>query len=385
MTESQSNPAGGMTPPESAPVPSRPGEAVENTAPASMPTVTNSTGALLRAARESQGLAVSDIANRLRMGAKQVAALENGDFSSLPTGTFLRGFVRNYAKTLNLAPDEVLAKLEADHASARPLKATPVVVPAQQNIKVPVPGGELATPKARVAIAALVVCLLFAAAWYWWEFVRPHRAEGGRAVTPVAAPAVADTPMSVPVRPPDIAPALGPALAPGTTAAGESSQPASPLPETVQQPAVPAVTEKSERPPVAAPAAPAAPAAAPAAKAPPTTSNAPATAKPAATAGASTAVSTGAAAAGSKVAASAGASGVLGFTFTGDSWVEVSDASGKLVLSRKFRAGDAEEVAGRPPFSVVIGNAQVTRMAYNGREYDLTPHTKLSVARVAVK
>lgn len=337
-----------------------------------MPMVANATGALLRATREAQGLAVSDIANRLRMGAKQVAALESGDFSSLPTGTFLRGFVRNYAKTLNLAPDEVLAKLESDHASARPLKATPVVVPAQQNIKVPVPGGELATPKARVAIAGLVVCLLFGAVWYWWEFVRPHRAEGGRAVTPVAAPAVAETPVSVPVRPPDIAPAVGPALEPGATAAGEAARAANPA-STEPQP-IP-VTEKAERAPGATSAAPAAPA-----KAPPA-----AAAPPAGKSATPSAVSPQAAPVASKPVAAVGSGAVLGFTFSGESWVEVSDATGKQVLSRKFRAGDAEEVVGRPPFSVVIGNAQVTRMAYNGREYDLAPHTKFSVARVAVK
>lgn len=365
MTETQSKSAPPDAPAADLPPPSP----ADSVVPAT-PMVANATGALLRATREAQGLAVSDIANRLRMGAKQVAALESGDFSSLPTGTFLRGFVRNYAKTLNLAPDEVLAKLESDHASARPLKATPVVVPAQQNIKVPVPGGELATPKARVAIAGLVVCLLFAAVWYWWEYVRPHRAEGGRAVTPVAAPAVPETAVSVPVRPPDIAPAVGPALEPGATAAGEAARAAAPeLPPA----AGPAATEKPERAPSAAPAT--------ATKTPPAAAAAPPAAKPATLPSTSVPPATAV----SKPAATSGSGGVLGFTFSGESWVEVSDATGKQVLSRKFRAGDAEEVVGRPPFSVVIGNAQVTRMAYNGREYDLAPHTKFSVARVAVK
>ncbi len=351
-------------------LPSPPHSLADNAVSAT-PMTANATGALLRATREAQGLAVSDIANRLRMGTKQVAALESGDFSALPTGTFLRGFVRNYAKTLNLAPDEVLAKLESDHASARPLKATPVVVPAQQNIKVPVPGGELATPKARVAIAGLVVCLLFGAVWYWWEYVRPHRAEGGRAVTPVAAPAVPEAPVSVPVRPPEIAPAVGPALEPGATAAGEAANKAA-APVSTEPRAAP-VTEKVERAPSSTPAAPA------------KTPSAAAAVPPAGKTATSPPPSAPPAPAASKPVATSGSGAVLGFTFSGESWVEVSDANGKQVLSRKFRAGDAEEVVGRPPFSVVIGNAQVTRMAYNGREYDLAPYTKFSVARVAVK
>ena len=81
----------------------------------------------------------------------------------------------------------------------------------------------------------------------------------------------------------------------------------------------------------------------------------------------------------------AAGTGLLGFTFEGKSWVEVVDASGKTVLDKTFKSGDAEEVTGRAPFAVVIGNAQATRMAYNGKEIDLTPHTRASVARVNVK
>ncbi len=368
----------------------------ENATPA------NATGALLRTAREAQGLSIGDIANRLRMGVKQVSALEGGDYPALPTGTFLRGFVRNYAKTLNLSTDEVLATLERDHASARPLKATPVVVPSQQNIKVPAPGGDLATPKARMAIAALVVCLLFGAVWYWWEYVRPHRAEGGRAPVPVATPVTADAPVSVPVRPPEIAPPLGPVLEPGTTAVGEAVKAAEGAPLTPASGTPPATAAPS---PVFPPAA--VPVATPPAISPPTRPSpaagmgsattppvaAPATPQKSVTTSGTPVAVPGAAAVptarvpGSDVPAqrATGTSGVLGFTFTGESWVEVSDGNGKLVLSKRFRAGDAEEVVGRPPFSVVIGNAQVTRMAVNGREFELAPHTKASVARVAVK
>jgi cytoskeleton protein RodZ len=75
----------------------------------------------------------------------------------------------------------------------------------------------------------------------------------------------------------------------------------------------------------------------------------------------------------------------LGFTFSGESWVEIIDSNGKTILSRRFKAGDTEEVVGRAPFSVVVGNAKSTRMAFNGREFALEPHTRVSVARVTVK
>jgi cytoskeleton protein RodZ len=92
------------------------------------------------------------------------------------------------------------------------------------------------------------------------------------------------------------------------------------------------------------------------------------------------------AAARERAAATTAAGGAaLGFTFSGESWVEVMDASGKKVLSRRFKAGDAEEVLGRAPFTVTIGNASSTRMAFNGREFALDPHTRGAVARVVVK
>ena len=50
-------------------------------------------GSVLREAREKLGLSPADIANKLRMGLKQVNALEHADYAALPTGTFLRGFV----------------------------------------------------------------------------------------------------------------------------------------------------------------------------------------------------------------------------------------------------------------------------------------------------
>jgi cytoskeleton protein RodZ len=82
---------------------------------------------------------------------------------------------------------------------------------------------------------------------------------------------------------------------------------------------------------------------------------------------------------------SSGELGVLGFTFTAESWVEVTDGTGRTVISRRYKAGEADEVSGRGPFTIVVGNAQATRMAYNGREFDLAPHTRVSVARVTLK
>ena len=74
-------------------------------------TVPKSVGQVLAAERERQGLSRLDIAQRLHMSAYQVEALENGDYKRLPQGTFLRGFVRNYAKVLGLEAESMLSRL----------------------------------------------------------------------------------------------------------------------------------------------------------------------------------------------------------------------------------------------------------------------------------
>jgi cytoskeleton protein RodZ len=68
-------------------------------------TIAPTVGSVLRKAREEQGLTVADIAERIKFSVKQVEALDSDNLSVLPQGTFLRGFVRSYARTLHI--DEV--------------------------------------------------------------------------------------------------------------------------------------------------------------------------------------------------------------------------------------------------------------------------------------
>ncbi len=330
---------------------------------AAAPPVSVPVGELLREAREKLGLSSGDIATRLRMGLKQVIALENSDFAAVPTGTFLRGFVRNYAKAVSLNADEVLALLEKTHSGAAAVKASSVVVPSLQNIKVPAPGGELATPNGRALVIGIVILLLLAAVWYWWEYVFPYRNDGARAKAD-AVPSIVTPQLVTPAPPaPVIAPeaALVPAGAP--PAAVDSAAPNLP-PEASTAAAISGIPRNA----AASSAVP--PAASATVVLPQSTTIANKDLDPAP----------------ARAATAPGARNAnLGFTFSGESWVEVIDAGGKTILSRRFKAGDAEEVFGRAPFSVVVGNAKSTRMAFNGREFALEPHTRVSVARVTVK
>ena len=64
-----------------------------------------SAGAELRAAREAAGLTIDAVAQQLKLAPRQVQALEDDDFAQLPGRTFVRGFLRNYARLLHLDAD----------------------------------------------------------------------------------------------------------------------------------------------------------------------------------------------------------------------------------------------------------------------------------------
>ena len=80
-------------------------------------------GARLRSAREAQGLAIEQVAARLRLMNRQVAAMESGDFAALGQPVFARGFVRNYAKMLGLDAQEVVAQMREGQVQENPPRA----------------------------------------------------------------------------------------------------------------------------------------------------------------------------------------------------------------------------------------------------------------------
>jgi cytoskeleton protein RodZ len=69
-------------------------------------------GRMLAQLRSERNLSVTDVAQRLKYGARQIEALEAEDFAKLPGTTFVRGMVRGYAKLLAVDPDPLLKALE---------------------------------------------------------------------------------------------------------------------------------------------------------------------------------------------------------------------------------------------------------------------------------
>jgi len=66
-------------------------------------------GAMLRDARFSQEIQIADIAAKLRLKSNFIDALEKGNWDELPSETYARGYLRQYAQHLGLSVEEVTA------------------------------------------------------------------------------------------------------------------------------------------------------------------------------------------------------------------------------------------------------------------------------------
>lgn len=70
-------------------------------------------GQILRAAREARGATVDDVAEVLRFSVRQIEYIESDNYAALPGATLVRGFIRGYAKFLQLDPQALIAQLDA--------------------------------------------------------------------------------------------------------------------------------------------------------------------------------------------------------------------------------------------------------------------------------
>jgi cytoskeleton protein RodZ len=74
--------------------------------------------------------------------------------------------------------------------------------------------------------------------------------------------------------------------------------------------------------------------------------------------------------------------GQVQLQFTADCWTQVTDGSGKVLLSGLKRKGENVSVSGKPPFSVRLGFARGAQVSYNGQVVDVAPFTSGETARL---
>jgi cytoskeletal protein RodZ len=131
-------------------------------------------GLWLRRTRETRQISLPDAEKALRIRRRYLQALEMGDYTALPGEIQARGFLRNYARYLNLPVEEALARYDAE-IQGRPMqprahtgttaepKAHPVNRPSVFSPP-PTEAEEAASPRARIpsfVFQLVLVALLF--------------------------------------------------------------------------------------------------------------------------------------------------------------------------------------------------------------------------------
>lgn len=81
----------------------------------------------------------------------------------------------------------------------------------------------------------------------------------------------------------------------------------------------------------------------------------------------------------------AAASGVLQFSVTAQSWVDVTDARGQSLIARVLEPGESIGLDGVMPLKVRIGNAGATHVVFRGQPLELAAYTRDNVARLELK
>lgn len=316
--------------------------------------VTMTTGARLRQAREQMGLSQQAVAERLCLKVSTVREIEEDKANPNLASTFLRGYIRSYARLVHISEDELLPML----AKQAPIKVAKV---AQMK------GFSLGkTRKKRdgwlmgFTWLILLVVIGLTGAWWWQN----HQAQQ-QDITDMA-----DQSSSRLTTGTDGDGASGGAQNGGDNAAADDvGQPPADQPSEADSHPVPINNPQAASQSASPVVSPSAPASATAT----TTTSAPADPAPAPQDSTAPAP------------ADAGANNGLMLNFTADCWLEVLDANGKKLFSGTQRNGGKLNLAGQAPFKLKIGAPAAVQIEYQGKPVDLSRYVRSNqVARITI-
>lgn len=180
----------------------------------------NSVGALLREARQSLGLELSEVARGLRIRFVYLQGIESDDYNQLPGKTYVLGFLRSYAEYLGLDGDDVVARYRRQ-LDDRDLPAPSMNFPLRE-------------PEARLPRGAIVLLSIVLAAGAVYGGARYLGDEGIKTVDRVAP--VPDR-LATDARPTPV-PSFTPRNDPSSAFAAVTPQPTESSPAPQAQPAV---------------------------------------------------------------------------------------------------------------------------------------------------
>lgn len=313
----------------------------------------NSTGERLRIAREQMGLSQQNVAERLCLKLSTVRDLEEDKTPADLASTFLRGYIRSYARLVHVPEEELLPMMEKQ----APVRAAKVA---------PMRGFALGKRRKKrdgwlMIFTWLVVFVVVGLTGAWWW--QNHKAAQDDLVSLSDSNGAAgdDSSQSIALEGID----------------NSASEPAPQSAATDPAAAAAPVTNSSANNAASAPA----PAATPDAAAQANTVVSPSQAPVETTSPTPAPLPTASA----DVSQPAGDPNALVMNFTNDCWLEVTDAAGKKLFSGIQRSGGKLSLAGTAPYRLKIGAPAAVQIQYQGKPVDLSRFIRTNqVARLTV-
>jgi len=327
-------------------------------------------GEILREAREAKGLSVREVADQLRLRKEIIELLEADDYSTFSTATFIKGYLRAYAKLLDLDNTELFSAYKAKgfkEVESSQMQSFSRRKKHEEN------------DNRLMLITYVVIIIVIALVIWWWQepdLGFSEDANGTQESSEVApvnendeAGSVGGIEISNQPTEPQIRPDEDEAILESEVGADDSSVAV----ESVQEP-----TEEAEEAGAELDSSDSMPAESPAENSE-QTENQPAEAEVATTEPAETEqVAT------EQAAPTEASTASLVLEFSEECWVKIDDVSGETQAVGVKAAGYRMPVPGNAPFSVTLCKPEAVKVSFNGNDVDMSEFRSGRVARFTV-
>ncbi len=342
-------------------------------------TAAHSTGERLRLAREARGLSQQHVAERLCLKLSTVRDIEEDKTPADLAATFLRGYIRSYARLVHVPESDILPML-SEQAPVRAAKITPM-----HNISL---GGSRRRKKRdgmlmTFTLLVILVVVGLTVAW-WWQNHKASQADlnamtntsasgnsSGQSIPLTGSNDDTSTNgTSVPLDTDNSAPTTTDSPAATTTPGADTA----PTADSNNSAATATGTDNNQTPAASSAVV------SPSQVTTPTSTPAAPVATPAATSSADTSSPAQPAA-----AATPDSGDALVMNFHGDCWLQVTDASGKKLFSGLQHNGGTLNLTGKAPYRVRIGAPRSVSVQFRGQPVDLSRFVRTNqVARLTI-
>lgn len=291
-------------------------------------------GTLLKNKRESLGLTQKQISDRLKLRVTLIQQIEENQFESDQVATFMRGYIRSYAKYVNLDEKVVLNALhhsgDAQHQEQEMLSFSRKTKTEKHNSRIML-----------ITWSIFAVIVGISSLW-WWQNQQQDTLSQSLANTESSEELVVEESLDPELTSLEVIEAEQNAeISPATENSDELTEVSS-AEDSVTLDPVEVIEEAPEAADVAS-----------------------VTAEP-------------------ETVASEAVVNELVMQFSADCWIQVKDASGKTLSTGIKKAGQTLNLSGTAPYKVILGAPEGVSMTFASEPVDLSGYTSGKVARITL-